>query len=83
MTETQTIVKTENQESNNGGSRCLQTLVRLHLGDCLEIMKEIPDGSVDLVLTDPPYGIGISKWDKIDHYDFLFNESISNESLDK
>jgi DNA modification methylase len=39
-------------------------------------MKEIPDGSVDLVLTDPPYGIGISKWDKIDHYDFLFNESI-------
>ena len=30
-------------------------------GDCLELMKDIPDGSVDLVLTDPPYGIGISK----------------------
>jgi site-specific DNA-methyltransferase (adenine-specific) len=27
--------------------------------DCLEIMKELPDNSVDLVLTDPPYGIGI------------------------
>ena len=27
-------------------------------GDCLGIMKEIPDKSVDLVLTDPPYGIG-------------------------
>ena len=26
-------------------------------GDCLERMKEIPDGSVDMVLTDPPYGI--------------------------
>ena len=26
------------------------------LGDCLERMKEIPDGSVDMVLTDPPYG---------------------------
>lgn len=26
-------------------------------GDCLELMKNIPDGSVDLVLTDPPYGI--------------------------
>lgn len=26
-------------------------------GDCLEVMKEIPDNSVDLVLTDPPYGI--------------------------
>ena len=25
-------------------------------GDCLELMKNIPDGSVDLVLTDPPYG---------------------------
>ena len=26
-------------------------------GDCLELMKNIPDGSVDLVLTDPPYGM--------------------------
>jgi len=29
-------------------------------GDCLEIMKDIPDKSVDLVLTDPPYGIGFA-----------------------
>lgn len=29
----------------------------LLLGDCLERMKEIPDGSVDLILTDPPYGM--------------------------
>ena len=28
----------------------------LLFGDCLERMKEIPDGSIDLVLTDPPYG---------------------------
>jgi len=27
----------------------------IHCGDCLELMKEIPDKSVDLVLTDPPY----------------------------
>ncbi len=27
----------------------------LHKGDCLELMKDIPDGSVDLVVTDPPY----------------------------
>ena len=26
-------------------------------GDCLELMKEIPDGSVDMILTDLPYGI--------------------------
>ena len=31
-------------------------MVDLRLGDCLEVMKNIPDGSVDLVLTDPPYG---------------------------
>lgn len=29
-------------------------------GDCLEKMKDIPDGSVDLVLTDPPYGVDVS-----------------------
>jgi site-specific DNA-methyltransferase (adenine-specific) len=34
-------------------------------GDCLERMKEIPDGSVDLVLTDPPYGTTQCKWDSI------------------
>ena len=30
--------------------------IELWHGDCLELMKNIPDGSVDLVLTDPPYG---------------------------
>lgn len=30
-------------------------MINLMLGDCLERMKEIPDGSVDLILTDPPY----------------------------
>ena len=33
----------------------------LILGDCLEVMKDIPDKSIDLVLTDPPYGIGYDK----------------------
>ena len=31
-------------------------MIDLRCGDCLELMKDIPDGSVDLVLTDPPYG---------------------------
>ena len=37
-------------------------------GDCLEVMKEIPDNSVDLVLTDPPYGLEFmgKDWDKFD-----------------
>lgn len=37
-------------------------------GDCLERMKEIPDGSVDAVICDPPYEKTIQKWDK--HIDF-------------
>lgn len=32
-------------------------MIELHKGDCLEILKQIPNGSVDMVLTDPPYGI--------------------------
>lgn len=31
--------------------------VKLLLGDCLELMKDIPDGSIDAVITDPPYGL--------------------------
>lgn len=34
-------------------------------GDCLELMKEIPNGSVDLVITDLPYGITKCKWDSV------------------
>lgn len=45
---------------------------KIYLGDCVEIMKFIPDSSIDLICTDPPYGnmnteggikIGIDKWD--------------------
>lgn len=35
-------------------------MITLMLGDCLEKMKELPDKSVDCVITDPPYGIGES-----------------------
>jgi site-specific DNA-methyltransferase (adenine-specific) len=38
---------------------------RIYCGDCLDLMKEMPDKSVDLVLTDPPYGIEYqSNWCK-------------------
>lgn len=39
--------------------------MKLLHGDCLEKMKEIPDGSVDMVLSDPPYGTTACKWDSI------------------
>ena len=47
---------------------------RLMLGDCLERMKEIPDGSVDLVLTDPPYGTTACKWDAVIQFEPMWRE---------
>jgi len=39
--------------------------VELHLGDCLEVMRTMPDKSVDAVITDPPYyRVVDSEWDK-------------------
>ena len=40
-------------------------MINLMQGDCLERMKEIPDGSIDMVLTDPPYGTTACKWDSV------------------
>jgi site-specific DNA-methyltransferase (adenine-specific) len=39
--------------------------IDLRLGDCLEVLKTIPDNSIDSVVTDPPYGIGFlnKEWD--------------------
>jgi site-specific DNA-methyltransferase (adenine-specific) len=49
--------------------------IKIILGDCLEKMKDLQDKSVDLVLTDPPYGITKAKWD-IAPSEELFNEII-------
>ena len=37
--------------------------IDLMYGDCLELMKTIPDGSVDAIVSDIPYGISFSTWD--------------------
>lgn len=39
--------------------------VKLIHGDCLEVMKSIPDGSVDMILCDLPYGTTQNKWDTV------------------
>lgn len=39
--------------------------IELHQGNCLEVMKSIPDGSVDMVLCDLPYGTTDAKWDSV------------------
>ena len=43
-------------------------------GDCLELMKQIPDGSVDLVLCDPPYGTTQCKWDSIIPFRYIWEQ---------
>jgi DNA modification methylase len=42
-----------------------RSVIELHLGDCLEIMDSIPDGLIDLVLCDLPYGVTSLRWDVI------------------
>jgi site-specific DNA-methyltransferase (adenine-specific) len=39
--------------------------LELWQGDCLELMEDIPDGSVDMILCDLPYGTTACKWDTI------------------
>jgi site-specific DNA-methyltransferase (adenine-specific) len=40
-------------------------VINLMHGDCLEMMQLIPDGSIDMVLADPPYGTTACKWDTV------------------
>ena len=46
----------------------------LALGDCLEVMRRIPDGSVDCILTDPPYGTTAAPWDSVIPFDAMWQE---------
>jgi len=47
---------------------------RLYHGDCLEVMDNIPDKSVDMVLADPPYGTTACKWDIIIPLDDMWKQ---------
>lgn len=40
-------------------------MIKLFHGDCLELMKDIPNKSIDMVLADPPYQITACKWDVV------------------
>ena len=44
------------------------------LGDCLELMKDIPNGSIDMILADLPYGTTACKWDTIIPFDKLWEQ---------
>lgn len=46
----------------------------IECGDCLELMKDIPDGSIDMILCDLPYGTTACKWDTIIPFEPLWEQ---------
>ena len=55
-------------------SRASKPSIRLMRGDCLEEMKKLKDGSVDMVCADPPYGTTCCKWDTVIDLEQMWNE---------
>ena len=49
-------------------------MIKLYHGDCLELMKEIPTESIDMILCDLPYGTTKCKWDIIIPFDKLWEQ---------
>jgi len=49
-------------------------MIDLRLGNCLEVMKTIPDGSIDAIITDPPYGTTACKWDSVIDFDLMWKQ---------
>lgn len=48
--------------------------MKLLHGDCLELMQEIPDGSIDMILCDLPYGTTACKWDNVIPFEPLWKQ---------
>lgn len=49
-------------------------MIDLHLGDCLEVMKQIPNKSVDAIICDLPYGTTACKWDSVIPFEPLWEQ---------
>jgi len=49
-------------------------MIKLYKGDCLEVMKDIESGSVDAIITDPPYGTTACKWDSVIPFDLMWGQ---------
>ena len=45
-----------------------KTDILLHIGDCLDFLKTIPDNSIQLICIDPPYNLELENWDIYDDY---------------
>ena len=46
----------------------------LYCGDCLDVLPRLPPKSIDVIITDPPYGSTKLKWDVIIPFDVMWNE---------
>ena len=49
-------------------------MIDLRKGNCLEVMKDIPDNSIDAIITDPPYGTTACKWDSVIDFDLMWEQ---------
>ena len=49
-------------------------MIQLIKGDCLEVMKQIPTGSIDAIITDPPYGTTACKWDSVIDFELMWEQ---------
>ena len=49
-------------------------MINLIQENCLEAMKEIPSGSVDAIITDPPYGTTSCKWDSVIDFNLMWEQ---------
>lgn len=49
-------------------------MIELLNGDCLELMKQVPDKSIDAIIADPPYGTTACKWDSVIPFDLMWAE---------
>ena len=49
-------------------------MIDLLKGDCLELMKSIPSGSIDAIITDPPYGTTACKWDSVIDFELMWEQ---------
>jgi len=49
-------------------------MIDLRLGNCLEVMKTIESGSIDSIITDPPYGTTACKWDSVIDFDLMWEQ---------
>jgi site-specific DNA-methyltransferase (adenine-specific) len=50
------------------------SFIKLYKGDCLEQMKQIGDNSIDAIITDPPYGTTILKWDSVIDFELMWEQ---------